>query len=41
MAENLPESNEELLDLYGVGEAKLKKYGKVFLKGIADYQMNL
>jgi ATP-dependent DNA helicase RecQ len=41
MAEQLPESNEELLDLYGVGEAKLKKYGKVFLKGIADYQMNL
>lgn len=41
MAEHIPENSEELLELYGVGEAKLKKYGKVFLKGIADFQMNL
>lgn len=41
MAEIRPESPQELLDLYGVGEAKLKKYGKTFLKAISEYQSSI
>jgi ATP-dependent DNA helicase RecQ len=37
MAESRPENEEELLELYGVGEAKLKKYGRTFLKEIASF----
>ncbi len=37
MAERRPESEEELLELYGVGEAKLKKYGRTFLKEISEF----
>ncbi len=38
MAEQKPGCEEEFLELYGVGEAKLKKYGKTFLKAINDFQ---
>ncbi len=37
MAQVKPQSEEELLALYGVGEAKLKKYGKTFLKAITEF----
>lgn len=38
MAKHKPQSLEEMLELYGVGEAKLKKYGKIFLKGLSEYR---
>ncbi|MCR9205323.1 MAG: RecQ family ATP-dependent DNA helicase, partial [Halobacteriovoraceae bacterium] len=38
MAKHKPENLDDMLELYGVGEAKLKKYGKVFLKGISEYR---
>jgi superfamily II DNA helicase RecQ len=40
MAQNKPSCEEELLDLYGVGEAKLKKYGRIFLKEIRSFEEN-
>lgn len=38
MAEQKPESLEEMKDLYGVGPAKLNRYGKKFLKLIQDFE---
>jgi ATP-dependent DNA helicase RecQ len=37
MASNLPGTHQEFLDITGVGENKLKKYGDVFLAEIADH----
>ncbi len=37
MAEQKPQDLDELMELYGVGEIKAKKYGKKFLKAIAEY----
>ena len=33
---NLPATEEELLQVNGVGEYKVKKYGKAILKAIRD-----
>jgi ATP-dependent DNA helicase RecQ len=38
MAILLPSTRAEFLDVNGVGEKKLEKYGDVFLKEIADYR---
>ena len=32
MAQKLPQTNEEMLDISGVGEQKLEKYGDIFLE---------
>ena len=37
MALKYPISMEEMLNIYGVGEGKAKKYGKPFIKAIATY----
>jgi len=37
MALKYPINMEELLNIYGVGEGKAKKYGKPFIDAIADY----
>lgn len=37
MAKERPINLDEFLSLHGVGEAKMKKYGKVFLEEIASY----
>ena len=37
MAARRPTTKEEMLKITGVGEYKLKKYGDMFLKGIAEY----
>jgi ATP-dependent DNA helicase RecQ len=37
MAQQKPESLEEFLELYGVGEVKAKKYGPTFLKALGDF----
>ncbi len=37
MASNLPGTHQEFLDITGVGENKLKKYGDAFLAEIADH----
>ncbi|MDE3741941.1 DNA helicase RecQ [Maribacter sp. D37] len=37
MALKYPITMEEMLNIYGVGEGKAKKYGKPFLKAIAEY----
>jgi ATP-dependent DNA helicase RecQ len=37
MANGLPQTAEELLEIPGVGEAKLKKYGAVFLEVLSEY----
>jgi ATP-dependent DNA helicase RecQ len=37
MAEKKPISNQQLLDVSGVGEEKLRRYGKVFLDEIAAH----
>jgi ATP-dependent DNA helicase RecQ len=37
MALNLPGTHQEFLDITGVGENKLKKYGDAFLAEIADH----
>ncbi|SOE22423.1 ATP-dependent DNA helicase RecQ [Spirosomataceae bacterium TFI 002] len=37
MAEKKPISNQQLLDVSGVGEEKLRRYGKAFLDEIATY----
>lgn len=41
MATKKPENDEELLKITGVGEYKLKKYGKFFLKEIAKHRDEL
>lgn len=38
LAENKPTELYELEDIYGVGPKKLKKYGKVFLDALAEFQ---
>jgi ATP-dependent DNA helicase RecQ len=38
MAILLPSTRDEFLEVNGVGEKKLEKYGDVFLKEIADYR---
>ncbi len=37
MAGFFPQSRESLLDIYGVGTAKFKKYGTIFLNIISEY----
>jgi len=37
MSEKLPQSEEDFLDIKGVGESKLRKYGEEFLKTIKTY----
>ncbi len=37
MASGLPQTPEELLQIHGIGSAKLEKYGAVFLTILADY----
>ncbi|MBQ6158849.1 MAG: HRDC domain-containing protein [Thermoguttaceae bacterium] len=37
MAERKPMTREELLDITGVGEYKIKRYGQDFLDVIAEY----
>ena len=34
---HMPATDKEMLEISGVGEAKLKKYGKVFLEAINEY----
>lgn len=38
MAERMPATMEEFLDVSGVGQTKARKYGKAFLKVIAQYR---
>ena len=38
MAASFPQSENELLDIYGVGAVKCKKYGPEFLNIIRDYR---
>jgi ATP-dependent DNA helicase RecQ len=40
MASFFPQSYDSMLDINGVGQVKLKKYGKVFLEIISDYAKN-
>jgi ATP-dependent DNA helicase RecQ len=37
MSEKLPQNEEDFLNIKGVGESKLRKYGDEFLKTIKDY----
>lgn len=37
MCVRLPETEEEMLEVNGVGQAKLERYGSQFLKVISDY----
>ena len=38
MMERQPENDQQLLNISGVGESKLEKYGKAFLQVIADFK---
>ena len=38
MCDKLPKTEAEMLDVSGVGQNKLKKYGKRFLEEIASFQ---
>lgn len=38
MSDKRPKSRDEFLDVSGVGQNKLVKYGDAFLKGIADFE---
>lgn len=38
MCVKLPATEEEFLEVSGVGENKLKKYGKQFLEAITEFQ---
>ena len=38
MALEKPDSESQFLDLNGVGDNKLKKYGAIFLEAVAEYQ---
>ena len=38
MAEKAPKTMSEFLEVSGVGEVKAQRYGKIFLKEIADYE---
>jgi ATP-dependent DNA helicase RecQ len=37
MAQNKPQTNETFLEINGVGNKKLKKFGEVFMKAIQEY----
>ncbi|MGB0993933.1 MAG: helix-turn-helix domain-containing protein [Akkermansiaceae bacterium] len=37
IAATMPESDDELLQLHGIGQNKCEKYGKAFLTAVADY----
>ena len=37
MASRLPQNSDQMLDIPGVGEVKLAKYGSHFLRAIAEY----
>ena len=41
MAVRRPATRQEMLDVYGVGEAKYEKYGAVFLKEIREHEDDL
>ncbi|MGG0658752.1 DNA helicase RecQ [Rummeliibacillus pycnus] len=41
MCAKKPTNNREFLEVNGVGENKLEKYGEVFLKAIANFQSNV
>jgi ATP-dependent DNA helicase RecQ len=38
MCLKLPTTNEELLEVSGVGQVKLKRYGEMFLRAIAEFK---
>ena len=38
MAAKCPRTKSEMLDVSGIGETKLKKYGDAFLKVIDEYE---
>ncbi|MBR7136921.1 MAG: HRDC domain-containing protein, partial [Clostridia bacterium] len=38
MSEKRPHDEEELLAISGVGQTKLKKYGKLFLDAIRNFE---
>ncbi|AQQ71834.1 ATP-dependent DNA helicase RecQ [Limihaloglobus sulfuriphilus] len=40
MARIMPASDEEFLQVNGAGRKKLKKYGKMFMRAIEEYQQN-
>ncbi|MFJ8260518.1 DNA helicase RecQ [Rummeliibacillus sp. NPDC094406] len=40
MCAKKPTNDQEFLDVNGVGENKLEKYGEIFLNAIADFQTN-
>ena len=40
MASRLPANSTEFLDVPGIGEAKLEKFGSEFLEIIENYQPN-
>jgi len=40
MMERQPENNQQLLNISGIGESKLEKYGKAFLDVIAEHKNN-
>jgi ATP-dependent DNA helicase RecQ len=37
MAASMPKTRSELLQIHGIGPAKMKKYGQDFLDVILDY----
>jgi ATP-dependent DNA helicase RecQ len=40
MAERQPKTKEEMLEVYGIGEAKFEKYGEIFLSIIRNFLEN-
>jgi len=38
LAEKKPKTGEELKNIFGIGEAKLRDYGEIFLKAIKEYE---
>ena len=38
MCAKIPETDEEFLEVSGVGQAKLARYGEAFLAAIAEYR---
>jgi len=40
MMERQPENDQQLLNISGIGESKLEKYGKAFLDVIAEHKNN-
>ena len=39
LAQLQPSNQNQMREVPGIGEAKLRKYGEVFLKTIAEYKM--